>query len=173
MKKQSVVAGLVVVVAGVSAFVGTASAVSAAQRDSSPAVLPAGFGYASAVVDEYQRTVASFSLRLPEGYSLPERLPTTLAENVIYEDGVGESYAYFYWQCAWIDAALNLDNIESRLAKETLAELDHWDETAFYDKYVEEGEFTWEGTVLAAALEGDVTPISQYFEVNCQEFSNE
>lgn len=46
---------------------------------------------------EYQSTVASFALDLPDGFAFPEDAPGDQTENAIYQMGAGEVAAHLIW----------------------------------------------------------------------------
>lgn len=143
--------------------------------------IPDGFTAAAGVEAEYQQILDTRSLDLPTGVTFPATAPYNFSTDpsVIYEHGIGESAAYFYWQCAWTNEALNAEGSDKRASRaKALEELSAWESTPFVrDHFVHEAPSAdgmksekipeWVDEVVIPAQGGDLQRLREYFNAQC------
>lgn len=127
---------------------------------------PSGFVKPEGMQSEYQQTVTGFRYDLPEGVRFPGTAPRTADdEDVFHENGVGESYVYFYWQCAWMREALEATGSKDALDT-ALTQLNLWETTDFYRDHVDDSG-AWADAVLDPAFRGDFGLMKEYYQNSC------
>ena len=125
---------------------------------------------AEGVVAEYAATTTQFPLELPPGVSFPTEIPYEFGgPNDRYEEGIGESAAYFYWRCSWMEASLQAArSADSNATGAAFDVLKKWETTDFYKEHIVEPQGTWvEDVVAPAELSGDLNPMAADYEVGC------
>ncbi len=140
----------------------------AAPQAGEPKSLPEGFTFQDGVRNEYRDTVSSFPYQLPKAIEFPPEVPLPVEDGVIYENGIGESGAYFFWQCAWMKSALDADEAADEAAVEAaFTELEKWDKTSFYRDHIIESYGTWKDAVLKPAEKKEFEPMAQSYSASC------
>ena len=154
----------VVIALALSACVAERSAPPAPQAtESSPALVDSAL-----MVDEYEQTVDGFPNDLPDGVNFAPAVPKEFDLTGKSEPGVGESFAYFYWVCAWQDAfitAYKADDKKTQTA--ALDALAQWKSTDFYRDHFDDPQDLWTSEMIDPARAGDPTELIAYFENGC------
>lgn len=121
----------------------------------------------------YSDLVGAFPFTMPDGAEFPgladhRSAARSVDVTVYYEPGAVEGRAYFFWQCSWMNEALNAHSAADKTAEtRALDELLKWDTTDFYADHVEEVGGSWIGDVVEPALQGEYGPMQQSFSAGC------
>lgn len=106
---------------------------------------------------EYQQTLATLALPVPENSKLPVHAPGSPDDRVIYADGCGAVAAMFAWLLAVEEAALSAHyagDLETTGRWLGVAAL--WPETEIFKQYNDPNvPISWYDGVLMPALAGD------------------
>ncbi|WP_157834236.1 hypothetical protein [Leucobacter sp. PH1c] len=110
---------------------------------------------------EYERTVASFPERLPEGFQFAEH-PSPPRGQIA--ESLGEAEAYFQWYCAWLGLAL--ESSDSAVRAEGMTQLRRFPETSWAVDHLEDPDGVWEQTLESAEL-GDLGGLAEFHRTDC------
>ncbi len=120
------------------------------------------------MIDEYHLTVDSFPEELPPGVSFSNDVPSSFDLTGQSEPGVGESFAYFYWACAWQAHYIEALEAQDKPAQtEALDQLERWTTTDFYRDHYDDPQDIWTTMIVDPARAGNPAELIAYFENGC------
>lgn len=110
----------------------------------------------------YKTAVTEFPFPMPDGTQWPSSVPSGLndAHGHYETDGLGESIASTYWQCAWEAEFLDAHaNGERDRGKDALAMLGLMTTDPYFTELFVDPEQGWKRDVLDPAKRGDVSEL--------------
>ena len=157
---------LTALIIGVTALAGCTAQVPAPTPPPTQTVVP--LVDSKLMVDEYYQTIEEFPEPLPGGVSFATEIPTSFDLEGQSEPGVGQSFAYFYWACAWQqEFILGYDDEDLARQTQALDMLERWKETEFYAAHYDDPDDLWTTLMIDPARAGNPTELISYFENGC------
>ncbi len=122
---------------------------------------------------QIRAAVETFPEPLPSGAEWLTEAPENYRQSdTTYEDGIAEGIVTFHWLCSWerefLDAS-DRGDVEGQ--RKSLAMVEQFTRTPWYEASVEDPEGGWLRDVVAPAKQGDASGIRKDFRNTCSQFS--